>query len=396
MKTNKLFKFILAIMFMFYAAWELYWYSKVGIHFIKWHTHLFFVFVVYFLSLGALKLFKVSKKIVFIHFMIFIGLFITEAILMFSGINKTPTEKYFGFYSDGYLDLKQRYYWIDKRYSVKVLQSEEFYFERKMNSLGYSDYEWNIEKDSNEFRILCLGDSFTDGDGAHADSSYVAFLRRLFKIEYPQKKISILNAGKCGSDPFFNFVNYRDRLYKFKPDIILQTISSQDIIEDIQNRGGFERFNQLELTRINQLNQFIYAVSYISRPFFDLFKRGNSKSIMNKSIIIEKLEELFHIYSNLARKNNTELIVIALPTKTEFNNEQYFPVMRSILKEINFDEMIDLLRCYLDYSKANSKLFSEYYWIIDGHHNAKGYELMAYCIFESLKNGDFFRFNLKY
>lgn len=37
----------------------------------------------------------------------------------------------------------------------------EFSFDRKSNSLGFADKDWEIEKSENLIRILTLGDSFT-------------------------------------------------------------------------------------------------------------------------------------------------------------------------------------------------------------------------------------------
>ncbi|MCO5247753.1 MAG: hypothetical protein M9887_02220 [Chitinophagales bacterium] len=49
---------------------------------------------------------------------------------------------------------------------------------RKQNSLGLSDKEWIKEKPTGTYRIICLGDSFTEGDGVDYEHSYVQALQR--------------------------------------------------------------------------------------------------------------------------------------------------------------------------------------------------------------------------
>ena len=381
-------------LFVLYIVWETYWYYRVSLQFIKWHTHLFFIFLLYILSLGILKLFRASKKIVFTHFLCFLGLFFTEVILIITGINKTPTEKIYGFYSDGYIDSKQRYYWIDKPHSTKVLQTEEFYFERKMNSLGYSDYEWEEEKDSNEYRILCLGDSFTEGDGAHVDSSYVAHLRRLLVDRYPNRNISVLNAGKCGSDPFFNFKNYEDILYKYTPNLIIQTLSSSDLFSDIFMRGGMSRFGEnytLNMASTPQIRKFIFAISYTSRVLFKLF--GFNENLIKSTSFFQHKDKYLKItfslikkFRNESLKNDNHFLLVILPEKKEVL-DNYPPVFTELLEKIKKEhiDFIDLREYYQHYfgAQVNTEI-DQYYWKQDAHHNAIGYELMANGIFEKL------------
>ena len=55
--------------------------------------------------------------------------------------------------------------------------------------------------------------------------------------------------------------------------------------------------------------------------------------------------------------------------------------MKSNLSKFDLN-FYNLQPCYEDEIKANHTKFQDYYWIIDGHHNAKGYEMMAKCLEE--------------
>lgn len=259
-----------------------------------------------------------------------------------------------------------------------------------MNSIGYSDIEWTHKKEKDELRILCLGDSFTEGDGAHEDSSYVSFLRRKLNADY-QQPITVMNAGKCGSDPFFNYINYRDRLLVFQPDIIIQTISTHDITDDISLRGGMERFGKdsiVSFTGSPRPNvELLYSISYTSRIFFRLFGYNElliQPATPKQSEIIQKLcSRLFEDYYRLASDNEAKLVVVFLPSKQQIN-EGYPPYFLDLIQETKRIQLHTVdLRFY--YQKVANEP-SSFYWVKNSHHNAMGYEMMADGILEALNS----------
>jgi lysophospholipase L1-like esterase len=321
----------------------------------------------------------------------FIGLLLTETILSLTDWTKTQSEKLY----DVYLPVKnefndfKKYYWIDDPLTVKTLRDKEFHFIRTINSNGYSDTEWTVAKKPNEFRILCLGDSFTEGDGAHADSSYVSFLRR--KLQTGPCPITVMNAGKCGSDPFFNFVNYRDLLLQFNPNLIIQTVSRHDMTDDIVLRGGMERFgDDYSLSfqkKSGPIVEFFYAISYTGRIFFKAL--GYNELLINtKSFSLDLPEvetataDLFEEYADLADQNGAHILIVFLPNKFEVKTE-YPDYFLSLMEDITKMKVstCDLRSFYLD----RTENIDSYYWIDNGHHNAHGYELMSEGILQSIE-----------
>ncbi|MEC9375196.1 MAG: SGNH/GDSL hydrolase family protein [Pseudomonadota bacterium] len=88
------------------------------------------------------------------------------------------------------------------------------------NSLGFRDDEITLEKPSNTFRILMLGDSFTVGANVEQSNAYPQVLERLLNIENTNP-IEVVNAAVGGYEPFHyaEFVdNYAD---KYNPDMLL-------------------------------------------------------------------------------------------------------------------------------------------------------------------------------
>ncbi|MCO5247754.1 MAG: hypothetical protein M9887_02225 [Chitinophagales bacterium] len=46
------------------------------------------------------------------------------------------------------------------------------------------------------------------------------------------KNIEVLNAGKRGSDPFFNFKLLEDKLIEYQPDMVIQSFTANDYYYD--------------------------------------------------------------------------------------------------------------------------------------------------------------------
>ncbi|HUH75564.1 MAG TPA: hypothetical protein VLZ75_14310 [Chitinophagales bacterium] len=286
---------------------------------------------------------------------------------------------------------------INKRYSYEYpniyhtpaplskgeFSNSEFTFERDYNSLGFSDIEWDTAKNNN-IRILCLGDSFTEGDGTTSDSSYVYILSKKLKIKF--KNIEVMNAGNCGSDPFFNFKNYEDKLIQFNPDIIIQEYTQYDLY-DILLRGGNERFINDSTVHYKNSTKFekIYALSYTYRIIVNTvgsFIIANNKNNLNAGKI--KTIDLFKRFNELSTKNNTELVCFTFPYTNNFVdniNYDFHQEMESSFSKFGL-KFYNLQPCYEDEIKRTHSNPQDYYWKIDGHHNAKGYEMMAKCLEE--------------
>ena len=81
----------------------------------------------------------------------------------------------------------------------------------------------NTEKKTSR-RVLAIGDSFTEGDGAVVDSCYPVLLGKFLNSPNDSTGYEILNAGTCGSDPVYGYQNLQDRLCNYRPDVVLQTI----------------------------------------------------------------------------------------------------------------------------------------------------------------------------
>jgi lysophospholipase L1-like esterase len=304
-------------------------------------------------------------------------------VLIIFGIGDTYSEKI----KHGYLSIRsaqfESYYRTYPPDKELVMDRIDFKHVRQVNYLGFSDGEWPIEKVKNEKRVLCLGDSWTEGIGAGYDSTYVSILRSLLKRE--DTNYTVMNAGTAGDDPCVNFVNYRDRLVRFKPDVIIQTLSSNDMNTDIAIKGGMERFQKDGTVRFPPPPWWepIYALSYVSRLFFH--EKGYNELLIKEPLpakyqaeLNQKAIETFTQYSDLVKREGGLLIVVL-----QADGAQHLYDLSSIVKHLHTLDSVRVfdLQPYYESEFAKTGVNpKEYYWKHDGHHTPKGYALMAQSI----------------
>lgn len=391
-KSKKRIYFVLVLTSIIYISWELYWYNKVHLLFVRWHTHIIPLLLLFSFSLlffGGKK--SRAGKIITA---VLLFMFILESMLTITGILKTNDEKNTGYYLGPLFtrEKERSYYHIwESKLTEHELKNDEYTYTFPTNSLGYPDIEWSVPDSSDKkIRIAALGDSFTEGDGAPYDSSYVKQLEKL--LNKHDENYYLMNAGVCGSDPFFNYINLKDRILSYKPNIVLQTLSSHDIYNEQIVRGGLERFNENNKTvsfHSISKKEVIFASSYISRIFFKLCGYDET-FIKNKHLhdkrLTSELLVLFEQYRDLCQQNNILLFIILRPDKQEIKNGKYefdYSPLRDFFTKNNI-HIIDLLPAYTQKFKKENKDYHQFFWEKDGHHNSVGYQLMAECIYEKI------------
>jgi len=395
----QLLRFLAVVLVMAYAAWEVYWYSEVGLLFIQWHTHIAFavlvgiVVVVPFWFWNRKFPSPIAKNRLLAAFTFGLLILLLESFLVLTGLNKVYMETRGGYFQSPYLYDSTDYYHISHPSVTRFLTTPEYSFERSYNSLGYSGRAWDTLKQDSVKRIVTLGDSFTEGDGASSDSTYPALLQDILLAK--GSPVEVLNAGICGSDPVYSYKNITDRILAFKPDVVVVTISDNDIYYDLAIRGGLERFiNDSSVHYKSPPNwEPLYAISYLSRLVFHALDMNLSVPVPPKqrpAYDRQTSQTLTHIFTqldSLGLAYQFEVVVVQLPLHKEIKKKPYefdFALLQKKLASLTSVSTLDLYPCYAaTISKAQQPL-SAYYWKHDGHHNADGYRMMASCIADHL------------
>lgn len=281
------------------------------------------------------------------------------------------------------------YYEIYKHNQLSYSPNDTLCFESKgeykhfftTNSLGYCDKEWIKTKNKDEYRILCLGDSFTLGMGTSMNSGWVNILRN--NLILGKKSIVTLNAGISGSD----IVNESYKAEKlstiYQPDAVILCLNVSDIV-DIYLRGNERFFCKKKLHRANPIGRLenLYKFSFIYRVWLHEIKNRNflflsveeEKELEKKSIdkITKELNQIKQHCSN----NGISFFFFIHPHGMELKDGEYlyenFPNVRNGFEEISADLMLNFQN--IEYISED---FRELYHKKDRHFNSLGYKYMG-------------------
>lgn len=352
-----------------------------------WLVLCFFLAAFFFVSTKVAQRLPSTSGKTKLHLLVtsfMVSLLLSEGILRVLGIAETHMERRTGRYEFLRHNSFRDTFHVHLPNSSHVLgDGNHFAYVRTTNSIGVSSHDWTKEKQDSVYRIFALGDSFTEGDGAPADSTWPALLEK--KLASNHNKVEVLNAGVCGSDPYFEFMLLKKRLLGYQPDKVIIAISIQDLVEDIGVRGGLERFDPKQ-GRLPKPFEILYAYSHISRLVYHkvfgfswVLIREQDPEFLDV-LVNDYIPRLFESYATL--KEHVDLCFVLYPHKHEFVSG-YRNQLEEALKihsETNGIPLYDLRDCYKNQILESGRKHEEFWWKHDGHHNSDGYEVMAKCI----------------
>lgn len=166
------------------------------------------------------------KKILFAAMSIGVLWIVCELALRLAGIAVFPTTPYADSSYEVEWELKPNFNgtWV----GVNV----------KTNSLGFRDEEIPLDKQPDEFRILCLGDSVTFGYRLEEPQTYVAQLEALLNQHYQRRHFQVINAGVDGYSTFQELHLLKQKGLALKPDLILVCFVLNDVTEQFRTMAS--------------------------------------------------------------------------------------------------------------------------------------------------------------
>ncbi len=312
-----------------------------------------------------------------------------EILLRVSKKYETRSEHKFGNYSYKYRVKRPNWYYTNLPNSSRLKKEHEWQYFNKYNEFGNREKSILLYlNDTTSVKVICLGDSFTEGDGAPYDSSWVRKYERMLN-ENRNKKFSIYNAGACGSDVFYNYKILVNKLMIIKPNIVIECINSTDI-NDIIWRGGAERFNNDGTVsgKVGPAWEFIYRISHVFRALMTYFYKYNKNLISENDLLLKEEYAASQIIgqveqtANFCLINNIKyyLLLHPLPHELKPNSKQPSLLINELQKK---DFATILFEPFKDY--YNTSNIDNDYWPMNKHFNSKGYFNMGNIIYSKLK-----------
>ena len=323
----------------------------------------------------------------------FILLFLVEIGLRGIGHNDTYGEQNGNdyFVSESLIENRDSWYFTYTPGEERRFEKSEFVYYREVNSFGFPEKELPLEKQANEFRILALGDSFTEGDGTAYDSSWVKVVERNMQADFPDQMITTFNAGIGGSDVVYQTKLLEDKLLSLQPDVILVGINSSDI-SDLATRGGPERFQPDGTVKIVDPHswEWIYGISYTFRTFIHAVgysSRLNHDEKFDKALTPGLIVKTLSRMNDLAGSVQAGFLVFIHPVKPDLLDQAYhdpeMEVLLDSLDEASFSS-VDLLPQFCASGLCREEQIDEILWPVNLHFNAEGYRFFGEFVYREM------------
>lgn len=365
-----------------------------------------------FCGVQLINLFKIeqSKKLNYKLFVIvlLVGLFTVELVLRFGTKSYLSRGERNGdfFYNSPYKQLRLDYFkrkYVIKQHDCQLrihapgtsefIKRHEFNYRHQFNSLGLRGKE--PKQDTSVYTILCVGDSFTEGEGAPADSTWPVLFEQLLLTSHPTVNIQCLNAGVSGSDPFYEYLLVERKLLNYRPKMVIVSINQSDIYDAIV-RGGFERFDARGGLVYQQgpwweiFYQFSYIFRNITHSVFKLNMQLMTDDQYEAEVAkaINKIEHcIYQKFKQLSLRKHFRLVVVLHALQYELEQEQ--SALKPLVQSFKNDSSITIINLHdalIERHKKQAIAYNTLYWPIDMHHTPTGYALWAEVLKEKLGN----------
>ncbi|MBS1618485.1 MAG: hypothetical protein JST76_08200 [Bacteroidetes bacterium] len=307
-----------------------------------------------------------------------------ELALRVLGFYKTYTEKMDGMYVSYYDKVLPTHYWKSHDGDSIIDTKPEYVYHSRANNYGFRDTDFDTLRSEHTGKILVLGDSFVQGLGAPADSTWPHLLQG-----YLQQDGSafwrVYNCGASGSDPYFEHEILKDSLLSLHPDMVIMSINYSDI-NDYITRGGFERFRTDGTTHFAPSPWFepLYRHCHLVRLFihfvlrydFSLLSPAQHSQKVSEALV--KLADCVEQTKMLCDQHGIYFVVVIHP--------YIDPYDRYLQKQDRLPELIPLvtsrgvcaINLFDDFHKyITIKNYHTYSWTRDMHYTSAGYVLFA-------------------
>lgn len=206
----------------------------------------------------------------------------------------------------------------------------------QINNQGYrNSFDFNIQKDSNEVRIITLGDSHTEGFEVHQNETYSSIITG--ELEQQKINANTYNMGVSGFGTDEQLITLKYFALKYKPDYVVVGFFANDyednlktklftVLHDSLTPVGYENLPGVKiLDRLNsfylirKLSEYSYLYSVALNTVWDYFKTLKAKEAKNQN-----------------KSNDSVVNSYAIATQTTLSGDQI------LLTNLLIDEVIEV------------------------------------------------------
>ncbi|MDP8246956.1 MAG: GDSL-type esterase/lipase family protein [Candidatus Tritonobacter lacicola] len=262
-----------------------------------------------------------------------------------------------------------------------------------INSWGLRDDEFPLEKPEGEFRILCLGDSFTFGYLLPIEKSYPFKLEQCFAIKMPDIRVQVINAGIPAYEINRELALLKELGIKFSPDLVILQFQIMDpygaieyahwkrtgVLGEEDNAGQKLWLPKLDLSATTELLRFL---SYEVIRLLDLKK--TPKGALHAKVYTPRDNKAWELYKQVltkmvefTREQKIPIILLVLPDKIQLYSGSNKP--QRILKQYCAEQGIPVIDILPELKKVRNHRIDI---VQDRHFNGLAYNIIAQELFK--------------
>ena len=117
------------------------------------------------------------------------------------------------------------------------LVAEEYTTSERLNSKGLRGPEYSYKKTTNEYRILALGDSFTEGYTVDFDQVFSEVLKRRLNHK-KDRYYEVINAGTFAYGTDQEYLFFKEEGKKYHPDLTILMFFANDVWDNYKDKEG--------------------------------------------------------------------------------------------------------------------------------------------------------------
>lgn len=250
----------------------------------------------------------------------------------------------------------------------------------KINSDGFRDRNFHIEKTNNTIRIAVIGDSFTFGVGLNLNETYPKLLEKKLNNLSDSNNYEVINFGVPGYSTRNEIEFLKLKALKYNPSIIIIGYFHNDMqnnskIQERIDNEIYEVFGEhVNMSDFKTYKKIIEIHIKIQEEEDKFFRSSPFKEVWKETA--EPLEELYNLTTE---KNITVIITNVVPIRAyQSHGEKQLMALENITKKYGW------------YFLNLNNIFEKYEWKEltlsehDSHLNPKGTNLVADELFNFL------------
>lgn len=114
-----------------------------------------------------------------------------------------------------------------------------------MNAHGLRDDDYPYEREPDTFRILALGDSYTEAFQVNQDQIWTELLEQRLN-ERGGQRYEVINAGRSGMGTAQEYLFYTHEGYRYAPDLVVVLFIPNDLLDNTTSRSGITPYYSLQ------------------------------------------------------------------------------------------------------------------------------------------------------